>query len=92
MEAVRLQAECRFAQGRLEDLAAAMPLYRRLAASAPPQSDAWWLAELRTLEILDRVGRDADRIPPRIARLRAIDPGLGHEGYRRAFEALLLRR
>lgn len=92
IEAVRVRAECLFSRGRLEDLAEAMPLYRRLAASAPPRSEAWWLAELRTLEILDRVGRDTDRIPPRIGRLRAIDPGLGHEGFRRAFEALLLRR
>lgn len=91
-EGIRLRAECRFARGRLEDLAEAMPLYRRLAAGSPPHSDAWWLAELRTLEILDRVGRDTDRIAPRIARLRAIDPDLGGEGHRRAFEALLLRR
>jgi hypothetical protein len=91
-EGIRLRAECRFARGRLEDLAEAMPLYRRLAAGSPPHSDAWWLAELRILEILDRVGRDTDRIAPRIARLRAIDPDLGGEGHRRAFEALLLRR
>jgi len=67
-----------------------MRLYRRIAAGSPAESPFWWLAELRQLQILERVGRDVDRIPPRIERLRAIDADLGGEGLRRQFESLLL--
>lgn len=90
-EVVRLRAEALFQRGRLEDLGEAMPLYRRLAAASAAGSETWWLSELRTLQILDRVGRDTERIRPRIARLRTQDPALGGEGFRRGFEALLLR-
>jgi len=67
-----------------------MRLYRRIAAGSPPESPSWWLAELRQLQILKRVGKDVDRIPPRVERLRAVDPELGGEGIRRQFETLLL--
>lgn len=89
-EVVIERAECLFASGRLEDLAEAMTLYRRIAASSEEESPAWWLAELRQLQILRRVGRDSHRIPPRIERLRQVDEELGGEGIRRKFEALLL--
>lgn len=89
-EVVIERAECLFASGRLEDLAEAMTLYRRIAASSEEESPAWWLAELRQLQILRRVGRDSHRIPPRIERLRQVDEELGGEGIRREFEALLL--
>jgi len=89
-EVVIERAECLFASGRLEDLAEAMTLYRRIAASSEEESPAWWLAELRQLQILRRVGRDSHRIPPRIERLRQVDEELGGEGIRRELEALLL--
>ena len=84
------RAECLYAVGGLDDLAEAMRLFRRVAAGTPAESPSWWLAELRQLQILERVGRDTDRIPPRIERLRALDAELGGEGLRRQFESLLL--
>jgi hypothetical protein len=84
------RAECLYAVARLEDLTEAIVLYRRIAAGSPEGSPAWWLAELRQLQILRRVGRELERIGPRIARLRELDPDLGGEGFRREFEALLL--
>jgi hypothetical protein len=84
------RAECLYAVARLEDLTEAIVLYRRIAAGSPEGSPAWWLAELRQLQILRRVGRELDRIGPRIARLRELDPDLGGEGFRREFEAVLL--
>lgn len=84
------RAECLYAIGGFDELSEAMRLYRRIAAGSPPESPDWWLAELRQLQILERVGRDVERIPPRIERLRAIDPDLGGEGVRRQFEAILL--
>ena len=85
------RAECLYAVARLEDLTEAIALYRRIAAGSTEGSPAWWLAELRQLQILRRVGRELDRIGPRIGRLRATDPELGGEGLRREFEALLLQ-
>lgn len=90
-EFVLERAECLYAVARLEDLTEAIALYRRIAAGSPEGSPAWWLAELRQLQILRRVGRELDRIGPRIGRLRATDPELGGEGLRREFEALLLQ-
>ncbi len=84
------RAECLYAIAGLDQLADAMRLYRRIAAGSPAESPFWWLAELRQLQILERVGRDVDRIPSRIERLRAIDADLGGEGLRRQFESLLL--
>lgn len=84
------RAECLYAIGGFDELSDAMRFYRRIAASSPAESPAWWLAELRQLQILARVGRDVQRIPPRIERLRTRDAELGGEGLRRQFEALLL--
>lgn len=89
-EHVLERAECLYEIGSLEELARAMNLYRRLGAASPPQSPMWWLAELRQLQILRRVGRELDRIGPRIGRLRELNGDFGGEGLRRQFEALLL--
>ena len=40
------------------------------------------------LQILDRAGRNTTRIAPHIRQLRARDPDLGGERFRRAFEVL----
>jgi hypothetical protein len=52
----------------------------------PEESPAWWLAQVRRLQILDRVGRSGDAIAPKVARLKAMDPALGGT----AFAATLL--
>ena len=83
------QAECHFATGGEQQLAAAMLIYRRLAAAGPSVNhDAYWLANLRMLQILDITGRNTQQIKPRIERLRQQDQELGGERYRRGFEAL----
>ena len=48
----------------------------------------FWLAELRTLQILDRTGRNLSKIAPRIERLRLEDKSLGGPRTRRGFDAL----
>ena len=60
------------------------------AANMGPDAggDAWWQATVRTLQILDAVNRNTDRIGPRIQQLRQQDPGLGGERWRRALETL----
>jgi hypothetical protein len=86
------QAECLFVEGGEQALAAAMLTYRRLAAAGPSvHHEAYWLSNLRMLEILDRTGRNTQQIKPRIERLRQQDQTLGGERYRRGFEALRLK-
>jgi hypothetical protein len=86
------RAECLHGLGGSERLAEAMAIYRRLAASGPDIDErAYWLSQLRMLQILDRVQRNTDQIAPRIERLRLEDPDLGGARYRRAFEQLEAR-
>jgi len=83
------QAECHFTAGNEQALAAAMLIYRRLAAAGPSVNhEAYWLANLRMLQILDKTNRNTQQIKPRIERLRQQDETLGGERYRRGFEAL----
>lgn len=86
-EVVLGRAECLFASGETEDLADAMRLYKRLAGGEEGDR-TWWLAQLRMLQILDRVGRNTDQIGPRIERLRLGDPTLGGPAFRRQFGQL----
>ena len=81
------QAECLFHLPGNRD-AEAMMLYRRIA-SAGQDGQYYWPAQLRMLQILDRIGRNTDRIAPRIRRLRQQDSQFGGERYRRGFETLL---
>ena len=85
------RAVCLFGEGG-DGLAEAMGIYRRLAAVGPGQDTAarryYWQAQMRMLEILDRTGRNTDKIAPRIRRLRQVDADLGGERFRRTFQRL----
>ncbi len=79
-------------------LAEAIRIHRRLLAGTEETADpalrtpAWWLSQLRQLQILERVGRAADDAAARLARLRARDPSLGGPDFRMAFERLAAAR
>ena len=79
-------AESLWGIGGEPNLAEAFGLYERLARTVPEESPAWWLAQVRRLQILDRVGRSGDAVAPKVARLKAMDPALGGT----AFAATLL--
>lgn len=83
---VLARAEALFGLGGRDRLAAAFAAYERLARSAPEGSPAWWLAQVRRLQVLDRVGESRASIAPKVARLQAMDPELGGT----AFAAVLL--
>lgn len=88
------RAECLFHLGGEQRLAQAMQIYKRVAAGLsndaanPSAKAAFWLAQLRMLQIIDQVGRNTEQIVPRIERLRLEDPQFGGERFRRGFEAL----
>ena len=75
-------------------LGEAMLIYRRLGQGEPgtlvPEA-VWWLAQLRQLLILEKVGRSLDRLGPRIERLRLIDDELGGPRFKEQFETLSAR-
>jgi len=85
-EAIFGRSECLY---HLERWADALPGYQRLAAAtAAAHESAFWLAELRILQIFDRVQRNTERIHPRIGRLRLIDPEFGGPRFRKEFAIL----
>jgi hypothetical protein len=84
-------AEALWGRGGTDGLAEAMALYDRIGRAAPEGSATWWLAQLRRLQVLDRVGRSTDAIGPRVTRLRAIDPALGGPHLAAAFLELAAR-
>jgi hypothetical protein len=89
LEATLGRAECLLA---LDRLAESIEAFKRIAASTRAErGESFWLAELRLLQILDRADRNTRQIAPRIAQLRQLDPTLGGERLRVAFEALLLK-
>jgi hypothetical protein len=71
-----------------------MGIHRRLLAGREMAADpaaidrAWWLSQLRQLQILKAANRFDERARMRLNRLRAIDAGLGGADFRAAFEAL----
>lgn len=68
-------------------LADAMSILKRIAAGRRAAHDRWfWLAETLQLEILRATGRNIEQIAPRVEQLRAIDPALGGERWRRRLE------
>ncbi len=82
------RAECLFAGSGGQE-AEAMAIYKRVSAMGPQDGGSdYWLAQLRTLQILDRVQKNTHRIGPQIVRLRQQDPMLGGERFRRGFDAL----
>jgi hypothetical protein len=85
-------AECLQAVGGDQaSLAEAMRHFTRLSQACAEGSAAWWIAELRRLQILERVRRNVEVIGPRIARLEAAHPDLGSPALRAEFLALAAR-
>lgn len=91
IDALLAVAESLWGVGSEAGLAEAMPLYSRIAQGAVPQSPAWWLAELRRLQILDRVNRSTEVIPTKVLRLRSMDPALGGRALASKFLELAAR-
>lgn len=95
-EALLGQAEALRAAGGAERLAAAMGIHRRLLGGRDLEADparrdhAWWLGQLRQLQILEASGRLDEKAVMRVNRLRALDPALGGETFAAAFDALRL--
>lgn len=86
------RAECLYALGEEEQMAEAMSIYRRLSRVEREQAPRrWWWSQVRMLEILSTLDRDAERIGPRIRQLLAEDDELGGADIRRRFENLLAR-
>jgi hypothetical protein len=82
-------AECSFHLGHDED---AMREFRRIHEHVQHRQNwMFWLAELRMLEILDRLGRNTIKIFPRVQRLRRIDPHLGGVRFSRDLAAIEAR-
>jgi hypothetical protein len=94
LEPLQGLAEACLAIGGEERLAEAMGIHRRLLAGREMAADpaaidrAWWLSQLRQLQILKAANRFDERARMRLNRLRAIDSGLGGADFRAAFEAL----
>jgi hypothetical protein len=84
-------AEALMASGDQASLAEAMQIYTRLSHSCTEGSPAWWISELRRLQVLDRVNRNVDVIGPRIARLQSAHPELGGPALQASFLALAAR-
>jgi lipopolysaccharide biosynthesis regulator YciM len=93
LELLRGRAECLFGLGGEPALAEAMQIYRRIAASRDnPPDEFYWQAQLRMMQILDRMDRNVQQIAPQIRRLRQQDPQLGGERFKRQFDALQNKR
>ena len=84
-------AEGLWGRAGTDGLGEAMTLYDRVGRAAPERSPTWWLAQLRRLQVLDRVGRSTESIGPRVTRLRAMDPALGGPQLAAAFLELAAR-
>ncbi|MHC4217336.1 MAG: tetratricopeptide repeat protein, partial [Planctomycetota bacterium] len=82
------RAECLWELGD-EHLADAMQIYKRIsAATAGKGNEYYWQSQLRMLQILDRTGRNTQRIAPHVQQLRRKDPELGGDRFRRKLESL----
>lgn len=86
------RAEALFGMRGEQQLAQAMSIYKRLAATGPEHNaEHYWLSQLRMLQILDLVSRNTDQIPPRVERLRQHDANLGGDRFKSGFEALRVK-
>ena len=70
------------------DATEALGILARIVRGTTPADPVWWRCEIERLELLHLLGRNLDRIGPRIDRLRAERPDFGSEGFRRRFERL----
>ena len=90
-EALLGKAECLFARRTDASLGEAMSIYKQLLAGHeyepnPAQRDqAWWLCQLRQLEILRAANRWDERATMRLARLKALDESLSSQEFANAF-------
>jgi tetratricopeptide (TPR) repeat protein len=93
-EALLGRAEALLAAGGPERLTAAMAIHRRLLAGRDLEPDAsrrdhaWWLSQLRQLQILQASDRFDAKATMRLNRLRAVDPALGGAAFAEAFARL----
>jgi tetratricopeptide (TPR) repeat protein len=82
-EALLGKAECLFTRGDEASLGQAMSIYKQLLAGREYESDparrehAWWICQLRQLQILRAAGRWDEKAALRLARLKALDASLG---------------
>ena len=70
------------------DAAAAIRILTRIVRGTTPADPIWWRCEIERLELLQLLGRNLDRIGPRIDRLRAERPDFGGDAFQRRFERL----
>ena len=90
-EALLGKAECLFARRTDASLGEAMSIYKQLLAGHeyepnPAQRDqAWWLCQLRQLEILRAANRWDERATMRLGRLKALDESLNSQEFASAF-------
>ena len=85
-------AEALWGIGGEPALAEAFALYDRVARSVPEGSPAWWLCQVRRIQVLDRVGRSTEAIAPRVERLKALDPALGGPSFSATLLEIAARR
>jgi hypothetical protein len=91
LEPLQGLAEANFALGGEARWSEAMGIHRRLLAGREMGGDeaaqdrAWWLSQLRQLQILQAADRFDERARMRLNRLRAIDANLGGTDFRPAF-------
>ena len=94
LESLQGMAEASFVLGGEARWSEAMGIHRRLLAGREMGDDdaaqdrAWWLSQLRQLQILQAADRFDERARMRLNRLRAIDANLGGAEFRPAFEAI----
>jgi hypothetical protein len=94
LEPLQGMAEASVALGGEARWSEAMGIHRRLLAGREMGGDeavqdrAWWLSQLRQLQILQAADRFDERARMRLNRLRAIDAGLGGADFRAAFDAI----
>jgi hypothetical protein len=67
-----------------------MSLFKRIAAAGIEGAghDAYWLSQLRMLQILERTRKNPGQISPRIEYLRQQDADLGGERFEPEFDRL----
>ncbi|MCE9620483.1 MAG: hypothetical protein K8R92_11345 [Planctomycetes bacterium] len=93
-EALLGKAECLVAKRDEASMGAAMSIYKQLLAGREYEPDAaqrdpaWWLCQLRQLEILRAANRWDERASLRLARLKALDASFGSAECAAAFAKL----
>jgi tetratricopeptide (TPR) repeat protein len=90
-EVILEKAEALAAQGDPTASQEALVLFKRLRPGVQRSSRAWWICELRQLEILEQMEVNLHLISPRIKRLRLVDPNLGGAEIQRSFDSLQVR-